>query len=221
VRQDADVTHFFTRLVENYGAWAYLTVLLVVSLESLGIPMPGETVLITAALAAGSTHKLNIIFVVVCAAAGGILGDNAGYWIGRTGGWHVVQRHGSKIRLDEKRLKIGRYLFDEYGGKLVFFGRFVALLRTFSAFLAGVNRMDARRFLFANAAGGIVWASVFGFGFFYFADFAQKAESWVTWVGGGIAVFAFVTVFLYLRRTEKRLADKAEAAYPGPLEAVS
>ncbi len=215
------MTHFFTRLVEDYGAWAYVIVLVVVALESLGIPLPGETVLITAALAAGSTHKLNIVAVVLCAAGGGIVGDNAGYWIGRTGGWHVVQRHGSKIRLDEKRLKIGRYLFDEYGGQLVFFGRFVALLRTFSAFLAGVNRMQARRFLFANAAGGIVWASIFGFGFYYFADFAQKAESWVTYVGGGLAVCAFIGAFFYLRRAEKRLAQKAEAAYPGPLEAVS
>ncbi|MCU1677540.1 MAG: dedA [Frankiales bacterium] len=212
---------FFTRLVEDYGAWAYVTVLVVVSLESLGIPMPGETVLITAALAAGSTHKLNILLVVACAATGGILGDNAGYWIGRTGGWRVVSKHGSKIRLDEKRLKIGRYLFEEYGGQLVFFGRFVALLRTFAAFLAGVNRMKAKRFLFANAAGGVVWASIFGFGFYFFADLAQKAEGWVKWVGGALALVAFVGAFFYLRRAEKRLAVRAEAAFPGPLEAVS
>ena len=209
---------FFTRLVENYGSWAYLAVLVVVGLESLGIPLPGETVLITAALAAGSTHKLNILLVVAAGATGGIVGDNTGYWIGRTGGWRLVRRHGSKIRLDEKRLKIGRYLFDRYGGKLVFFGRFVALLRTFAAFLAGVNRMDAKRFVFANATGGIVWASIFGFGFYYFADFAKRAESSVKWIGIGLAVSAFVAVSVYLHRAEKRLAAKAEAAYPGPLE---
>src|SRR4051812_37003340 len=110
----AAVGDFFTRLVENYGYWAYLTVFLVVALESLGIPLPGESVLITAALAAGSTHKLNIVAVVACAALGGILGDNAGYWIGRSGGWRLVSRHGRKVRLDERRLKIGRYLFDAY-----------------------------------------------------------------------------------------------------------
>ena len=213
--------NFFTRLVQDYGAWAYLAVLVVVGLESLGIPLPGETVLITAALAAGSTHQLNIFLVVAAAATGGIVGDNTGYWIGRTGGWHLVQRHGSKVRLDEKRLKIGRYLFDEYGGKLVFFGRFVALLRTFAAFLAGVNRMNAKRFVFANATGGVVWASVFGFGFYYFADFAKRAESGVKWLGIALAVSAFIAVSLYLRRAEKKLAEKAEAAYPGKLEAVS
>jgi membrane protein DedA with SNARE-associated domain len=221
MRQDEAVTHFFNRFVEDYGSWAYLTVFVVVALESLGIPLPGETVLITAALAAGSTHKLSIVFVVLSAAAGGIAGDNAGYWIGRTGGWHLVSKHGSKIRLDEKRLKIGRYLFDEYGGQLVFFGRFVALLRTFAAFLAGVNGMNARRFLMANAAGGLVWASLFGFGFAYFASFAQRAEGWVTWVGGGIAIAAFITVSLYIRRAEKKLSAKAEAAFPGRLEPVS
>ena len=209
---------FFTRLVQDYGSWAYVAVIVVVGLESLGIPLPGETVLITAALAAGSTHRLNILLVVAAAATGGIVGDNAGYWIGRTGGWRLVVRHGSKIRLDEKRLKIGRYLFDAYGGKLVFFGRFVALLRTFAAFLAGVNRMNAKRFVFANATGGIVWASIFGFGFYYFADFAQRAESSVKWIGIALAVLAFIAVSLYLHRAEKRLADKAEAAYPGPLE---
>jgi membrane protein DedA with SNARE-associated domain len=212
------MTSFFTRLVENYGAWAYVTVLVVVALESLGIPLPGETVLITAALAAGTTHKLSIALVVLSGAVGGIVGDNAGYWIGRTGGWRLISRHGSKIRLDEKRLKIGRYLFAEYGDKLVFFGRFVALLRTFAAFLAGVNRMDAKRFLVANAAGGVVWASAFGFGFGYFGRFAKTAHAWVTWAGGGLAVVAFVSITLYMRRAEKRLSEKAEAAYPGPLE---
>ena len=105
--------------------------------------------------------------MIGAAAAGAIIGDNCGYWVGREFGFPLVYRYGRYVRLDERRLKLGQYLFLKHGGKIVFFGRFVAVLRAFAAFLAGVNRFNWEEFFLYNAAGGIVWASIFGFGGFW------------------------------------------------------
>ncbi len=113
----------------------------------MGIPLPGETALIAAAVYAGATHHLSIVVLVAVAASAAIIGDNAGYWIGRTGGQRLAERYGRFVRLDRAKLKVGRYLFETYGMKVVLFGRFVAVLRTFAAFFAGVSRIRWSRFL--------------------------------------------------------------------------
>ena len=138
-----------SHLIASYGYWA---VFALVGLESLGIPLPGETALIIAGAYAGSTHNLSAWAVFAVASAAAIIGDNAGFWIGRKGGYRLARAYGPRIRLDEGKLKIARYLFDTYGPKVVFFGRFTAVLRTYAAFLAGASRMSWRRFLPANAA---------------------------------------------------------------------
>ncbi|WP_170631321.1 DedA family protein, partial [Acinetobacter baumannii] len=102
---------------------------------------PGETALVTAALYAGTTHRIGILPVIAVAAAAAILGDNIGYLIGRSIGLRLIERYGQYVRLDQARLKIGHYLFLRHGGTIVFFGRFVAFLRAFAALLAGTNRM--------------------------------------------------------------------------------
>jgi membrane protein DedA with SNARE-associated domain len=154
-------------LIAAYGLWVLF---LVVMLESMGIPMPGETALVTAALYAGAMHQLDIVSVVLVAAAGAIIGDNIGYLIGRSIGTRLLARYGGYVRLDEARLKIGQYLFLRHGGKIVFFGRFVAFLRAFAALLAGANRMPWPHFLIMNALGGICWASLFGGGAYLFGE---------------------------------------------------
>src|SRR5882757_7272286 len=113
-----------------------------VALESAGVPLPGETVLIGAALLA-ATGQIKIVIVVLAAAAGAIVGDGMGYMVGRRLGLPFLRRCGRYIRLDEDRLLIGRYLFLQYGNAVVFFGRFIALLRLFAALLAGANSMPA------------------------------------------------------------------------------
>ncbi|MGO8884124.1 MAG: DedA family protein [Streptosporangiaceae bacterium] len=138
-------------LITTYGYWALFAL---VAGESLGIPLPGETALILAGIYAGRTHHLSPWLIFAVAAAAAIIGDNAGYWIGSTGGYRLARRYGPKVRLDEQKLKIARYLFDRHGAKVVFFGRFVTILRTYAAFLAGTSRMRWQRFLPANAAGG-------------------------------------------------------------------
>jgi membrane protein YqaA with SNARE-associated domain len=140
--EDARVTlGFLTHTIDSWlSSYRYLVVFLLVMIESIGIPVPGETALIGAALYAGSTHKLEIWWVIAVAAAGAIIGDNIGFAIGRYGGAKVLLRHGHRIRLHEGRLKIGIWLFRRHGGKVVFWGRFVSVLRTYAAFLAGTNR---------------------------------------------------------------------------------
>jgi membrane protein DedA with SNARE-associated domain len=202
-------------LISNYG---YYAVFLVIGLESVGIPLPGETVLIAAATYAATSGNLNIWVIFAAAAAGAILGDNVGYWIGNKGGYKLARKYGPKIRLDERKLKVGRYMFDRHGGKVVFFGRFVSVLRTFAAFLAGTVRMSWPRFLLYNALGGLVWSAIYAFGFYAAGNTLKQLSSIVNYVAIGVAVVAVVTVFLVVRRQTDLLADKAEAAYPGPLE---
>jgi membrane protein DedA with SNARE-associated domain len=147
------------QLLDQYG---YLAVFALVGLESAGIPLPGETMLIAAAIYAGSTGRLSLAGVLAAAISGAVLGDNAGYAAGRYGGWPLLYRYARYLRLREKDLKTGRYLFARHGGTVVFFGRFVSILRICAAFLAGANRMRWPRFAVLNAAGGITWAASWG-----------------------------------------------------------
>jgi membrane protein DedA with SNARE-associated domain len=202
-------------LIDSYG---YLAVFALVAAESLGVPLPGETALITAGIYAGHTHRLNPWLIFLVASAAAIIGDNIGYWIGDKGGYRLARRYGPKVRLDERKLKIARYLFDRYGARVVFFGRFVSVLRTYAAFLAGTSKMRWRRFLPANAAGGILWAAIYTFGAYLAGNALQQASGIIDWVFIGAAVVAIVVVVMLIRRQTVRLAELAEAAYPGPLD---
>src|SRR5947209_20505301 len=152
-------------------------------LESMAVPMPGETALVTAALYAGSTHRIGILPVVIVAATAAVVGDNIGYLIGRSIGLRLIVRYGRYVRLNEARLKVGQYLFLRHGGKIVFFGRFVAFLRAFAALLAGINRFLPLRFFAFNAAGGIVWASVFGLGGYVLGESIHRIDGPIGWFG--------------------------------------
>jgi membrane protein DedA with SNARE-associated domain len=196
------------QLVATYGAWL---VGAVIGLESMGIPLPGETTLVTAALYAGTTGRLSIAAVVLAAAAGAIVGDNIGFWIGRSLGYPWVIRHQSTLRLSPKRLRVGQYLFERHGGKVVFFGRFVALLRAFAALLAGLNRMQWQRFFVFNMTGGIVWAALYG-GCAY--AFGNRVTNVLGETGIWLSVAAAVLVVIGLvlaRRFEQRLGDEVPA----------
>lgn len=208
-------THDLTNLINTYGYWA---VLLFVAIESTGIPFPGETMLLAAAITAGTSHQLHIWLVIAAAAAGAILGDNLGFWVGREGGFRLLRRYGYLIRVDERRLKLGQYLFQKHGGKVVFFGRFVAVLRAWAAFLAGVNRMEWPRFLVFNAAGGILWATIYGLAGYALGNNVHKLTGPIGIVSIVLAAIAIVGSFIVLRRNEKRLQEEAERALPGPLQ---
>ena len=184
-----DFVHHLHGYLATYG---YFAIFVIVGLESGGIPMPGETVLVAAAILAGE-GKLHLYGVVGAAAAGAILGDNCGYWVGREFGFPLIYRFGRYLRLDERRLKLGQYLFMKHGGKIVFFGRFVAVLRAFAAFLAGVNRFNWEEFFLFNAAGGIVWASIFGAGGYFLG---RAFESYARPVGVAALIAAVIAIVL-------------------------
>ena len=205
-------THTIDGWLSSYG---YLVVFLLVMIESIGVPVPGETALIGAALYAGSTHKLEIWLVIAVAIAGAVLGDNIGFAIGRYGGAKLLLRYGHKIRLHEGRLKIGIWLFRRHGGKVVFWGRFVSILRTWAAFLAGANHMGWGRFLFFNAAGGTVWATAFSLAYYEFGGALRKLNTTidiVLGVAGSVILVAFV---VWTRRKEAELQQRAEQEVEG------
>lgn len=200
-------------LFQTYGVW---TVALIVGLESLGLPVPGEAVLILASVYA-ATHDGNIAMVIAAATVGAIVGDNIGYMIGREFGYRIVLKFGSYVGLTEGRIKLGQYLFQKYGGTVVFFGRFFAILRFLAAFLAGVNQLAWPRFLVANALGGLVWASLVGISAYTFGRSIHKIQGPAGVIGITIALVILVAVFIYLKRHEAELQARAEASLPGPL----
>lgn len=203
-------------LISTYGYWVVGGI---IALESMGLPLPGEATLIAAAVYAGKTHQLNIWLVIAAAAAGAILGDNLGYWIGREIGYRLLLRYGRYVRLTEARIKLGQYLFREHGGKIVFFGRFVAVLRALAAVLAGANHMDWQRFLLFNASGAIVWAALYGGAAYYFGYELQHVTKAVALALTAVAVVTIGIVLVIGRRHETELEQIAERALPGPLKA--
>jgi membrane protein DedA with SNARE-associated domain len=206
-----DLQHFLM----TYGYWA---VFVFVAIESIGIPFPGETMLLVAAIDAGSTHQLSIVLVILAATCGAILGDNLGFWIGREGGYRLLRRYGRYIGFNERRVKLGLYLFRTHGGKIVFFGRFVAVLRAWAAFLAGVNRMQWSRFLLFNALGGVIWATLYGLGGYFLGEEIHRLTGPVGIVTIVLAVLIIIASLIFVRRQEKQLEEKAEKAFPGPIE---
>jgi membrane protein DedA with SNARE-associated domain len=209
-----DLSHW----IASYGYWV---VFFLVAIESMGVPVPGETVLIGAAAYAGTTQDLGILGVLLSGAAGAVVGDNLGYWIGRQFGVPLLLRQGRRIGLTEPRLKLGQYLFSRYGGAIVFFGRFVALLRTLAALLAGANFMPWPRFLIFNMAGGVIWTMVFALGGYAFGASMHRVSGPIGIVLLILAIAATLAGFILIRRNEVRLLLLAEQALPGPLRARS
>lgn len=205
------------RLEQWLMDYGYLAVFLVVGMESIGVPVPGETMLIAAAVYAGSTHNLSIVPIVLVAAAGAIVGDNIGYWVGRQGGWRLLRRYGHRVGIGERRLKLGRYLFLRHGGKVVFLGRFVSILRTYAAALAGANHMPFPRFFSFNATGGVVWAAIYGFGYYSAAHLLRKLDTPFTVAAVVLAVAVGLGLLLFIRQNIDVWEERAERALPGPL----
>jgi membrane protein DedA with SNARE-associated domain len=198
----------------------YIAVALFVGIEGIGIPLPGETMLITAAVFAAAGH-LSIAGVIAAAAVGAIVGNCIGFGVGWFGGYRLLRRFGKYVRLNEPQVKVGRYIFMRYGSKVVFFGRFVSILRTYLAFLAGANRMPRPRFLLAITAGAVVWATVYGVGAYALGSQISHLSAPVEIALIALAVVAIIAGIIFIRFQGKRLEAKAEEAFPGPLEGYS
>jgi len=199
--------HSLEGLIHAYG---YPAIFVIIMLESIGLPLPGESLLIAVALYAASTHHLNIFIVVPLATAGAICGDQIGYLIGRWIGTRMLTRWGRKVGLSDERLELGRFLFRKYGGGVVFIGRFVAILRTFVAVLAGANKMPWQRFLLWNSLGGITWTALYGFGAYTIGDAAKHISGTAGIVLAIIAGIALLTAIIFVHRNETRLLEDAK-----------
>jgi membrane protein DedA with SNARE-associated domain len=196
------VTHFFT----HHGL-PLLTV--VVMVESFGIPLPGETALIAFGVLS-SQGGYAIEWVIVAAAIGAIVGDNLGYWlIGRLGGRALFARWDWLNRYSDRVLPRAERLMKRHGGKTVFLGRFVSILRYTVAWIAGLSRMNWWRFLFWNAAGGIAWATAVGLLAYYSGRAAAGAiQRYGLYAAAGVAVvigLGWITLHRVRRRAESRL----------------
>jgi membrane protein DedA with SNARE-associated domain len=204
-------------LLHLLAVYGYAVIAVMIALEGMCIPLPGETTLIAAAVFAGRTHELSFWGVLAAAIIGAVAGDNVGFWLGRSLGYRLLLRCGRYMGLTEARLKLGQYLFQRHGAKVAFFGRFVGLLRTLVPFVAGANRMDWRRFAPFNAAGGALWASVVGGAAFAFGRQMHEILSRMGVLLAVAAVLGVVAAIGFLRRNEARLTIEAERAFPGRL----
>ena len=172
----------------------YAAVFALIAVETMGVPVPGETALIGAALLAHD-GQLDIVWLVALAAAAAIIGDNVGFAIGRKGGRRLFARPGPFHHHRMKVLEHGEPFFARHGPKAVFLGRWVSGLRIASAWLAGMNKMDWPTFLFWNALGGIAWAASIGLGVYFLGHFAEQVISTAgpaAAVAGVLALVAFL-----------------------------
>jgi membrane protein DedA with SNARE-associated domain len=192
-----------TGLLHDYGLFLLFAL---VAAESIGVPLPGETALIAAAVLAGR-HQLNIGAVIAVAAAAAIIGDNIGYWIGRSGGRKLVESAPVLRSYAPKLLPPAEKFFERHGAKTVFIGRFVSLLRVTAAWLAGISHMPWWRFLAWNAAGGIVWAVAVGVVAYYFGRAAADAIAHYGAIGGVVVVALLVLALVGLHVWRRRMVQ--------------
>jgi membrane-associated protein len=193
--------------VEGHRDWALLAMFALLALESFGLPLPGETALIACAVIA-SQGSLSIGLVIVVAASAAIIGDNLGYWAAREGGRPLLERHRLTRRYAERYIPVGERFFARHGGKAVFIGRFVAVLRVTSAWIAGLSHMHWWRFLAWNTAGGIVWATAVALVSYYLGDAAATALGKYGLFAAGGLVLITAAGFLVVRWLERRVVEE-------------
>jgi membrane protein DedA with SNARE-associated domain len=171
-----------------------------IAVETMGVPLPGEAALIAAGILASQGH-LSIEWVIVAAAAGAIVGDNVGFFLGRRYGRRILESDRGPFAVHRKRLlAIAEPFFERHGPKAVFLGRWISGLRITAAWLAGSARMRWPKFTFYNAAGGICWALSVGLVAYYLGHAAKTVFKYASWSGVGAAVVVAIVAFVVVRR---------------------
>ena len=192
----------------------YLLVGGVIGIESLGVPLPGEIVLVSAALLSASQHHISPVWVGVAGSAGAIIGDSIGYTIGRKGGKPLLAWLGRKFpkHFGPDHVAVAERVFNRWGMFAVFFGRFIALLRIFAGPLSGVLKMPYWKFLIANALGGMIWAGGTTAIIYYVGQAAEKYLSSYSWIALGAAVLIGLGVGWYIKHRTTKAAHEHGAA---------
>jgi len=198
--------------VAHYG---YLAVFGLILFQTIGFPLPGEAALIAAAVYAQHTHKLDILDIILISALATTLGGIIGYWIGRWGGYPVLMRHGHHVGLNSARMRLGEYLFQFHGGKILLFGRMIAILRVYQSILAGIYRMSFRRFMAFNGLGALLWAAAVGYGAYGFGGLFNRMAGVLAWGTLALGVGILLAVAIYLKRQEGVLQARADEALLG------
>jgi membrane protein DedA with SNARE-associated domain len=206
-----DFAHHLTRLLQSY---TYPVLLLLVLVESLGIPLPGEIALVTAA-AYASSGQISIVIVIILGALGAIVGGILGYWIGIKGGLPLVARYGGYVGVRQSHIERAHAFFERNGSKTILFGRFIALLRTWASVVAGAAAMSFPKFVTYNTIGSIVWAILFGLLGFYFGRDLPLLEKYISRVSFGVLIIGAVgiAVFLIIQRRKAR-AERLSGVEP-------
>jgi undecaprenyl-diphosphatase len=192
----------FLSVTQNLG---YPLLGVFVGVEALGVPVPGETAVIFAGLAAAS-GRLSIVGVIIVAAAGAIIGDNIGFLIGRRGGRAVLERPGRFAAERRRVLEIGDPFFERHGGKAVFLGRWIAGLRIWASWLAGASKMAWPTFVLWNALGGIAWATSVALAAYYGGTGVEKVFSTIGIYALPVALVLFVAFAAWWWRRRRRRA---------------
>jgi membrane-associated protein len=205
----------FLDVAENVGL---PVVFLLVAIETMGIPVPGETALVTAGIVA-SRGRLNIEAVIAVAAAAAIVGDNVGFAIGRKLGRRLLTAPGPLLHHRRRVIAVGEPFFDRHGPKAVFLGRWVTGLRITAAWMAGVTRMSWPTFLFWNALGGIAWATSIGLLAYFAGHTAEKLIHIAGLSGAALVVATGLVLWFVLRARRRRAEALVEAEVEAQLEA--
>jgi membrane protein DedA with SNARE-associated domain len=205
----APVAMSLTTFIEDHSQWALVVMFVLLTLESFGLPVPGETALIACAVLA-SQGSLSIVVVIVLGITAAVVGDNLGYWAARKGGRPLLERHRWTRTYADKYLPRGERFFAKHGGKAVFFGRFVAVLRVTAAWIAGLSHMHWWRFFGWNLAGGVVWATGVSVLAYALGDAAAEALSRYGLFAAGGAVVLTALGFGLVKLLEKRVVDEDE-----------
>jgi len=197
-----DIVEMIRQFLIAYGYWAVAAGLL---LENMGVPVPGETILILASVLSYSTHELRLPWIFVVGTIAATAGDNIGYWIGRKGGRPLLERWKRFFRVRDEHIAAAEKLIERYGAAAIFFARFITGARVVAGPLTGVLRMDWRRFALFNFLGALVWVVVIAsIGYTFGSQWGRllqlmKDANWLI-----LVVVAVVVLFLWGKRRRAR-----------------
>ena len=194
-------THHLVRLLHTY---TYAGVLSLVMLEALGIPLPGEIALVTAAAYAAVAHNVSVFGVILMAAIGATVGGVLGYWIGIKGGLPLLTRYGRYVGVRESHIDKAHSFFERNGARTILFGRFVAVLRTWASVIAGAACMSFKQFVAYNTLGSVAWAIVFGLLGYYFGHDLPLLERYISRASLGILVALLVGIAFWVILKRRR-----------------
>jgi membrane protein DedA with SNARE-associated domain len=211
----ADLPGFLHGVAPILDRWGYLAVAGVIGVESFGVPAPGQTIMVAAAIYAGA-GRLNVVAVAAIAFVAAVLGDNIGYWIGVRGGRRIVHRFGKYVLITPERLERAEKFFARRGNRIVVVARFIDGLRQLNGVIAGITAMPWRTFLTYNAIGAALWVGwwttisyVLGT---HLVEIIEQVHRYKWWAMAVVAVAVAAYIILHVRHIQRRRARAAAAA---------